>query len=86
MPGNEETTIRFKLWAVLGFLVALIGIGFGYLFIAQTSAAIERIDIKERVIRTEMSITYIVEGIAELKETQKQMMEILRKQQRARGE
>jgi len=86
MPGNEETTIRFKLWAVLGFLVALIGIGFGYLFIAQTSAAIERIDIKERVIRTEMSIAYIVEGIAELKETQKQMMEILRKQQRARGE
>jgi len=86
MPVNEETTIKFKLWAVLGFLVALIGIGFGYLFIAQTSAAIERIDIKERVIRTEMSITYIVEGIADLKQTQKEMMEILRKQQRARGE
>ena len=86
MPVNEETTIKFKLWAVLGFLVALIGIGFGYLFIAQTSAAIERIDIKERVIRTEMSITYIVEGIADLKQTQKEMMEILRKQQKARGD
>ena len=86
MPVNEETTIKFKLWAVLGFLVALIGIGFGYLFIAQTSAAVERTNISERVIRTEMSITYIVEGIAELKETQKQMMEILRKQQRSRGD
>ena len=86
MPVNGETTIKFKLWAVLGFLVALIGIGFGYLFIAQTSAAVERTNISERVIRTEMSITYIVEGIAELKQVQKEMMEILRKQQKARGD
>jgi len=86
MPVNEETTIRFKLWAVLGFLVVLVGIGLGYLFIAQTSAAVERTNISERVIRTEMSITYIVEGIADLKQTQKEMMEILRKQQKARGE
>ena len=86
MPGNEETTIKFKLWAVLGFLVVLVGIGFSYLFIVQTSAAVERTNISERVIRTEMSIAYIVEGIADLKQTQKEMMEILRKQQKARGE
>ena len=86
MPGNDETTIKFKLWAVLGFLVVLVGIGLSYLFIVQTSAAVERTNISERVIRTEMSITYIVEGIADLKQTQKEMMEILRKQQRVRGE
>ena len=87
MLANErETTIRFKLWAVLGFLVALIGIGFGYLFIAQTSAGVERVDIKERVIRMEVNYQYVVQGIADLKQAQKEMMEVLRKQQRTRGD
>ena len=82
----NDTTVKFKLWAVLGFLVALIGIGLGYLFIAQTSAAVERVDIKERVIRMEVNYQYVVQGIADLKQTQKEMMEVLRKQQRVRGE
>ena len=86
MPGNEETTIKFKLWAVLGFLVVLVGIGLGYLFIAQTSAAVERTDIKERVIRMEVNYTYVVQGIAELKESQKVMMNILLKKKNPEGE
>uniref|UniRef100_A0A6M3L2M0 Uncharacterized protein n=1 Tax=viral metagenome TaxID=1070528 RepID=A0A6M3L2M0_9ZZZZ len=86
MPGNEETTIKFKLWAVLGFLVVLVGVGLSYLFIAQTSAGVERTDIKERVIRMEVNYQYVVQGISDLKQTQKEMMEVLRKQQRVRGE
>jgi len=85
MPGSEETTIKFKLWAVLGFLIVLVGIGLGYLFIAQTSAAVERTDIKERVIRMEVNYQYVVQGISDLKQAQKEMIEVLRKQQRTTG-
>jgi len=85
MPGSEETTIKFKLWAVLGFLIVLVGIGLGYLFIAQTSAAVERTDIKERVIRMEVNYQYVVQGISDLKQAQKEMIEVLRKQQRTAG-
>ena len=82
----NDTTVKFKLWAVLGFLVALIGIGLGYLFIAQTSAAVERTDIKERVIRMEVNYQYVVQGIADLKESQKVIMKILLKKKNPEGE
>ena len=86
MPGNEETTIKFKLWAVLGFLIVLVGVGLSYLLSAQLSAGVERTEIKERVIRMEVNYQYVVQGISDLKQAQKEMMEILRKQQRVRGE
>ena len=87
MLANErETTIRFKLLAVLTFLVTLVGIGLAYLFVAQTSAGVERTEIKERVIRMEVNYTYVVQGIAELKESQKVMMNILLKKKNPEGE
>ena len=86
MSVNGETTIRFKLWAVLGFLVVLVGVGLSYLFIAQTSAGVERTEIKERVIRMEVNYQYVVQGIAELKESQKVIMNILLKKKNPEGE
>jgi hypothetical protein len=40
MTNRDATKVRFDLWAVLSFLVVLVGIGMGYLFNAQATARI----------------------------------------------
>ena len=83
---NKPTVIRLELWGVL-ILIALC-IGHLYVGLAATkeTAQIDKQAISERVVRVEMSVIQIVAGIEELKKSQKEMMDILVKQKRVRGE
>lgn len=81
--NSEKTIVRFDLWAVLAFLVLLVGIGMGYLFNAQAESKEERRiqvqSINERVTRLEMKFDYLVDGISELKMGQKELTSVVKK-------
>lgn len=81
--NNGKTLIRMDLWAVLAFLVLLIGIGMGYLFNAQASNKEERqkVDqiIIERVTKLETKFDYVVSGITELQQGQRELVRALQK-------
>jgi len=83
---NGITKVRFDLWAVLGFLILLVGIGMGYLFNAQAENREERLKqvqgVSDRVTRLEMQYSYITEGIGDLKKNQKEIADMLARQQR----
>ena len=83
---NKPTTVRFELWAVLAFLVALTGICIGYLFNSQADSKVAHNVLSERVVKVETNYTHIVTGIERLEKSQKEMMELLIKQKRAKGE
>jgi hypothetical protein len=63
---TENTRVRFDLWAVLGFLVFLFSICFGYLFNAQAVSKDERIKSDqaqvERIVRLETQYESIIAG------------------------
>ena len=90
MPINGESMVKFKLWPVLAFLVLLSAIGMGYLFTVQGGSRDEsraaRQILSERITTMEANYRYIVEGIGELKRNQKDMMVILSKQRKSKGE
>jgi len=90
MPVNGETTVKFRLWPVLGFLVLLVGIGMGYLFTAQgenrDESRMARQVLSERITKIEVNYTFIVTGIERLEKNQSAIMDILLKQKKARGE
>ena len=85
---NGKTVVRFDLWAVLGFLVLLVGIGMGYLFNAQAGNKAEMQQqvqgISDRVMKLEAKLDYLVDGIAELKAGQKELVVTLQKYNRAK--
>jgi uncharacterized membrane-anchored protein YhcB (DUF1043 family) len=39
---DDESKVRFDLWTVLGFLVLLVGICLGYLFLAQGADRVDQ--------------------------------------------
>ena len=90
MPVNGETTVKFRLWPVLGFLVLLVGIGMGYLFTAlgesRDESRLARQVLSERVTKVEINYTFIVTGIERLEKNQSAMMDILLKQKKAKDE
>ena len=63
---TENTRVRFDLWAVLGFLVLLFSLCFGYLFNAQAVSKDERIKSDqaqvERLVRLETQYGSIIAG------------------------
>jgi prefoldin subunit 5 len=81
MTENGDTKIRFDLWAVLSFLVVLVGIGMGYLFTAQATAREDRTKaiqiVSDRVTKLEERLEYIKDGINELKGGQKDLIQAL---------
>ena len=83
---NKPTVIRLELWGVL----LLIAVCIGYLFIGLGATREEgqkgKQEISERVTKIETNYIHIVAGINELKKSQKEMMDILVKQKRVRGE
>ena len=83
---NKPTTVRFELWGVL--LLIAVCIGYLYVGLAATKETMQtdKQAISERVVRVEMSITQIVTGIDRLEKNQKEMMELLLKQKKLRGE
>ena len=86
MPDNSVPKIKMELWAVLAFLVALAGICIGYLFNSQADSKVAHNLLSERVIKVETNYTHIVTGIERLEKSQKEMMELLLKQKKAKGE
>lgn len=48
--ANGETTVRFQLWAVLGFLVLLGGIIAGYILTVQAEDRAEQQKTKQEVV------------------------------------
>ncbi len=93
MEKDSVTKVRFDLWAVLGFLVLLVGVCVGYLFNAQATNREERqvaIQIvSDRVTRLEANYSFIIEGITDLKRGQKELevaIVLHEKSSRKRGE
>jgi len=86
MPDNSVPKIKMELWAVLAFLVALTGICISYLFNSQADSKVAHNVLSERVVKVETNYTHIVTGIERLEKSQKEMMDILVKQKRVRGE
>ena len=81
MPDSEVTKVRFTLLEVLTFLVILVGICIGYLFLAQAAAKDERTKqvaaVCERVMKLETQYEFIARGITELKQGQDKLTEAL---------
>lgn len=88
MPENEVTKVRFTLLEVLTFLVILVGVCLGYLFVAQVSAKDERTKqiaaVCERVTKLETQYDFIAKGIQELKAGQEKLTEALSNSERER--
>ena len=85
-PENTVTKVRFDLWAVL-ILIALC-IGYLYVGLASTKETMstDKQAISERVVKVEKDIGYIVTGIGRLEASQKDIVDILQKQRKARSE
>lgn len=77
MPNNNETKVRFNLWAVLGFLVLLGALGFGYLFSAQSEDRVQTGVMADRVTRLEANYIHIGSGINDIKTTLEKVQEEL---------
>lgn len=60
MPNDNETKVKFNLWAVLGFLVLLGGIAFAHLLSVQSEDRIH-----DGVTRLEANYSHIISGISE---------------------
>ena len=75
--GNEETSVKFNLWAVLGFLTILFLTLMGGLYSLVSTGRAERIAnnqiVTERLKRLETNYSFIAQGIAELKLGQEKM-------------
>jgi len=85
-PENTVTKVRFDLWAVL-ILIALC-IGYLYVGLASTKEIVQKDkqEISERVVKLEIKFGYIVTGIENLEKSQKDIVDMLRKQSKSRSE
>jgi uncharacterized membrane-anchored protein YhcB (DUF1043 family) len=81
MTENGATRVKFDLWAVLGFLVLLVGICVGYLFVAQAANKEERQGqvqaLDKRVTVIEINYEHILKGIDVLQKGQKDLVDAL---------
>jgi len=75
MPAIKDIT--FNLWAVLLGIILLGASMGGFLYGDQKEVRVKQQEVIQRVIRNEASISYIVEGIRELKEGQKEVLRSL---------
>lgn len=79
---NGDTKVRFSLWSVLAFLVILAAACIGYLFNSQAAARDEtrtaNQQVCDRVTRLETNFSYVVQGIGEMKQTNREIIEALR--------
>ena len=74
MPIRE---VSFNLWAVLLGIVLLFGSVFSILYADQTKVKDKQQEINQRVTKLEAQICYIVEGIKEIKDSQKDVLRTL---------
>lgn len=88
--SNGVTKVRFDLWAVLGFLVLLFALCFGYLFNAQAINKEERVRMDQalydRVTKIETQYGYIVQALEKVSVVADEIrMDQIRRQRRERG-
>lgn len=80
---GDMTKVRFDLWAVLAFLVLMFGIALGYLFTSQAQAREERTkaiaSVCDRVTILETRYEFIIKGIEELRQGQREVVSTLKK-------
>lgn len=71
--ANGDTKVQFSLWAVLGFLCVIAVILFGDLYGSQRSNQKANQDVCDRVTKLESNYNFIISGIKEIKDGQKEV-------------
>jgi hypothetical protein len=80
---TKNTNVTFSLWAVLGFLCAIAFILFGDLYGSQRSNQKANQDVCDRVTKLEANYNFIIDGIKEIKDGQKEVASALASHERS---
>lgn len=83
MANGESTKVRFDLWLVLVFLVAMGVSSSVFLYGEGRETKTKQAEVISRVVTLEAQQKAILEGIGELKQGQKELTAALLAQERA---
>ena len=83
--NGRETVVRLSLYAVLGFLVLVFSISYGFLFNANIQRDKDDRLLRERVIVLESKFDVISSGIIDLKSSMNEATSAIRALERSKG-